>query len=95
MKALSRTLIERVRSAWIPHLAPAQSGKQGTVTRCSALQAQHLSLVLSSLMHASFFVMMGSAKGYITIFSAYVIATFSHAFLTGEIYYYFICTLFS
>ncbi|KAF5356364.1 hypothetical protein D9756_004239 [Leucocoprinus leucothites] len=90
MKTLARTPVERERSAWIPHLAPARTRRsRGGDVRESFLQAQHLSLVLSSLMHATFFVMMGSTRGYITIFSAYVLAAFARAILTATLNLYF------
>ncbi|KAJ3561022.1 hypothetical protein NP233_g10451 [Leucocoprinus birnbaumii] len=87
MKALARTPTNGERSAWIPHLTPtpARKTQNGNAVRESFLQAQHLSLVLLSLMHASFFVMMGSTRGYVTIFCAYVVAAFARAILCATL----------
>ncbi|KXN83561.1 Bypass of stop codon protein 6 [Leucoagaricus sp. SymC.cos] len=90
MKTLSRTPMDGERSAWFPSLAPTRSKKpHGPVIRSSFLQGQHLSLVLASLIHASFFVMMGSTRGYVTIFTAYVVAAFARAILTASLNQYF------
>ncbi|KAJ3559411.1 hypothetical protein NP233_g11268 [Leucocoprinus birnbaumii] len=91
MKALARTPTSGERSAWIPYLTPtpARKSQNGSAVRESFLQAQHLSLVLSSLMHASFFVMMGSTRGYVTIFCAYVVAAFARAILCATLNLYF------
>lgn len=91
IKALSRTPVNQERSAWIPYINPtASKNSQSKAIRDSFLQAQHLSLVLGSLMHGSFFVMMGSTGGYITIFLAYVISAFARAILTGQSARYFV-----
>ncbi|KDQ54735.1 hypothetical protein JAAARDRAFT_692970, partial [Jaapia argillacea MUCL 33604] len=50
----------------------------------SPSQARLLSLFIFSLVHASFFIIMGLSKGFPGLFMAYVTAAFARAFLTGE-----------
>jgi hypothetical protein len=88
MKALSRTPIDQKRNQWIPYFTHARLKKSpaDSDVRESFIQAQHLSLVLASLIHASFFIMMGLTKGYVTILAAYVVAAFARAILCGELF---------
>lgn len=49
----------------------------------SKTQARHLVLVIASIVHAMYFVMMGSRSGFPVMFLAYVFSAFSRALLTG------------
>ncbi|KAF8898373.1 major facilitator superfamily domain-containing protein [Infundibulicybe gibba] len=49
----------------------------------SASRARHLTLILGSVLHACFFIIMGSRGGFPALFMAYVVAAFARAFLTG------------
>ena len=50
----------------------------------SESQARYLLLILASLTHASYFIMMGSRSGFPVMFLAYVLSAFSRALLTGR-----------
>lgn len=47
-------------------------------------QARYLALILGSLIHACFFVIMGSDSGFSSILVAYAVAAFARSFLTGK-----------
>jgi hypothetical protein len=46
-------------------------------------QARHLALVGASSIHAIFFVLMGSDRGFGSILAAYATAAFARSFITG------------
>ncbi len=93
MRILSRTRASQERSAWYPYFSffnlTKPSGKKSKPdnVRNSFVQSQHLALALASLLHAMFFVLMGTRSGYPTLFIAYVTAAFGRAILTGESYF--------
>lgn len=60
----------------------ARSSREGV--GFSPSQARFFSLVISSVLHGLHFIMMGSRSGFPMMFSAYVLAAFARAFLTGE-----------
>ncbi|KAF9557866.1 MFS general substrate transporter [Agrocybe pediades] len=55
----------------------------------SNLKARYLLLVFASVVHATYFIMMGSRAGYPVIFMAYVFSAFSRALLTAPLNLYF------
>ncbi|KAF8168312.1 major facilitator superfamily domain-containing protein [Crassisporium funariophilum] len=55
----------------------------------SDTQARYLVLLLASVAHSMYFVMMGSRKGFSVMFLAYVVSAFSRALLTAPLNAYF------
>lgn len=53
-------------------------------THSSNSQGRHLVLLIASIVHAMYFVMMGSRSGFAVMFLAYVVSGFGKALLTGE-----------
>ncbi|KJA25980.1 hypothetical protein HYPSUDRAFT_64204 [Hypholoma sublateritium FD-334 SS-4] len=53
-------------------------------TGFSPAQAKWVSLLVSSTLHALFFVIMGTARGYWPLFCAYAVAAFARSILTGK-----------
>ncbi|OCH96576.1 MFS general substrate transporter [Obba rivulosa] len=49
----------------------------------SASQSRFVTLVLASLLHATFFAIMGSRRGFPSMFVAYVISAFARSFISG------------
>lgn len=90
LKILSRASVSQKCSAWYPYLPALRfkksSGRKSDNdgVRNSFVQSQHLALLVASLMHASFFVMMGTRSGYPLMFVAYVVSAFARAIITGE-----------
>ena len=54
-------------------------------THPSSSQGRHLVLLIASIAHAMYFVMMGSRSGFPVMFLAYIVSAFSRALLTGEL----------
>ena len=50
----------------------------------SSSQGRHLVLLIASIAHAMYFVMMGSRSGFPVMFLAYVVSAFARALLTGQ-----------
>ena len=70
--------------SWIPKTSySAKSSSPKFSVGYSPSQARILVILISSVTHAMFFVMMGSKSGYWTCFSAYTVAAFSRGLLTG------------
>jgi hypothetical protein len=82
LKILARTSLNQERSAWFPYIP---FGKKAV--RKSFVQSRHLGVVYGSLLHGSFFVLMGLKTGYPLTFMAYVAASFSRGIITGECLY--------
>ena len=47
-------------------------------------QARFLVLVIASIIHSTYFILMGSRSGFPVMFLAYVLSAFSRALLTGK-----------
>lgn len=60
---------------------------QKDALRFSAVQARHVGLFVSSILHGMFFVVMGTRGGFPVLFFAYALAAFARAILTGEFFY--------
>lgn len=91
MRLLSRARVNQERSAWYPYFSFPPFKKRTSDRRAnldgvrnSFVQSQHIALLVSSLLHGSFFILMGTRSGYATIFVAYVVAAFARAIITGE-----------
>ncbi|KAH9947661.1 MFS general substrate transporter [Amylocystis lapponica] len=54
----------------------------------SPSQSRFLTLVLASMLHAMFFVIMGSKRGFASMLVAYVISAFARSFVTGTLNMY-------
>jgi hypothetical protein len=51
----------------------------------SDLQARFLVLVIASIVHSTYFILMGSRSGFPVMFLAYVLSAFSRALITGKV----------
>ncbi|KAF9451801.1 MFS general substrate transporter [Macrolepiota fuliginosa MF-IS2] len=94
MRVLSRAHVTQTQSAWFPYLSfprfkttTRRRANQDGI-RSSFIQAQHLSLIIATLLHTSFFIMMGTRSSYATTFVAYVVAAIARAILTGANLYF-------
>ncbi|EMD41723.1 hypothetical protein CERSUDRAFT_120694 [Gelatoporia subvermispora B] len=54
----------------------------------SASQSRFVTLVLASLLHAAFFAIMGSKRGFPSMFVAYVISAFARSFISAVLNVY-------
>ncbi|PPQ90444.1 hypothetical protein CVT25_014962 [Psilocybe cyanescens] len=73
-------------SSWIPRLSFSclSIRKPGNnKIGYSPSQARHVALLVSSILHGMFFVMMGSRGGFWVVFGAYAVAAFARSILTG------------
>jgi hypothetical protein len=50
----------------------------------SVVQARFLTLVICSILHSTYFIMMGSRSGFPIMFLAYVMSAFSRTLLAGS-----------
>ncbi|KAF9270783.1 MFS general substrate transporter [Marasmius fiardii PR-910] len=57
----------------------------GDTVAFSASQSRYLTLVLGSIVHSSFFVLMGIRQGFGTMFVAYATAALARSFLTASL----------
>lgn len=48
-------------------------------------QARFLVLVIASIIHSTYFILMGSRNGFPVMFLAYILSAFSRALLTGKV----------
>ena len=53
-------------------------------THYSSSQGRHLVLLIASVAHAMYFIMMGSRSGFPVMFLAYVVSAFARALLAGQ-----------
>ena len=51
----------------------------------SPTQARHSALLVASVLHTLYFIMMGSQGGFPVMFVAYALAAFARAILSGKI----------
>lgn len=75
-------------SSWIPRLSFSclSIRKPGNnKIGYSPSQARHVALLVSSILHGMFFVMMGSRGGFWVVFGAYAVAAFARSILTGKL----------
>ena len=78
--------------SWFPSISffpqLPSANKPRKVIGYSPSQARLLSLLLSSCLHAMFFIMMGSKGGYWVLFCAYALAAFARSILTGKVQFF-------
>lgn len=75
---LGRFQLRRLRNVF-------KRNKPDEDTYPSSSQGRHLILLIASIAHAMYFVMMGSRGGFPVMFLAYVVSAFSRALLSGEL----------
>lgn len=79
--------LEKRHWSWIPYTnlfsRPSPGKPKEKKIGYSPSQARLLALLLSSTLHAVFFVMMGTEAGFWVSFGAYAIAAFARSILTG------------
>jgi hypothetical protein len=85
MQYLGRFLVQRNHRS-ILALLPFMRGKMKFDFGYSISQARYFTLLIASVIHAMYFIMMASRSGYPVMFAAYVFSAFSRALLTGELY---------
>jgi hypothetical protein len=69
---------------YFPRVSRFLFGRSPSGVGYSASQARFLALAISSLLHASNFIMIGAQSGFPVTFLAYAVAAFSRAILTGQ-----------
>ena len=84
IKYLGQFDVSEANWSWIPKTNYKTFSNRKCQVGHSPSQAQLLIVLLSSIMHAIFFIMMGSRSGFWTCFSAYALAASSRAILTGR-----------
>ncbi|EGO03178.1 hypothetical protein SERLA73DRAFT_101296 [Serpula lacrymans var. lacrymans S7.3] len=90
VKCLARFDISSGPKAYIPTFLsfsslPSPGPKNTPVVVYSNSKSRFIALFLSSVLHACFFVIMGTARNFPTLFIAYVVAAFARAFLTASL----------
>lgn len=74
--------------SWVPRLQTLSLlGLQKTNAKTvgySGYQARILGLLLSSILHGTFFIIMASRGGFAALFCAYVVAALARSVLTGK-----------
>lgn len=86
LKWLGRFNLESEPSRNIECSSLVVSGKKIGKFGHSASRARHLALIITSVLHAFFFAMMGSRAGFPVMFVAYAVAAFARAVLTGKLF---------
>jgi hypothetical protein len=84
IKYLGQFDVSEANWSWIPKTNYKIFSNRNCQVGHSPSQAKLLIVMVSSIMHAIFFIMMGSRSGFWTCFSAYVLAASSRAILTGR-----------
>ncbi|KDR84782.1 hypothetical protein GALMADRAFT_217844 [Galerina marginata CBS 339.88] len=86
MKNLGRSRINRDQgsSFFFPFFKFRRNGAFDDDVAYSDSQARYLVLLLASVVHSAYFIMMGSRSGFPVMFMAYVLSAFSRALLTGK-----------
>ncbi|KAJ3574526.1 hypothetical protein NP233_g1716 [Leucocoprinus birnbaumii] len=88
LRWLGRFNHEASRKRIIPH-SLVIFNKNASSCGHSATQARHSALLIASIMHAFYFIMMGSRGGFPVMFIAYAMAAFARALLTALLNAYF------
>ncbi|KAF5355966.1 hypothetical protein D9756_004248 [Leucocoprinus leucothites] len=81
LRWLGRFSLEPSKKSIVPHTL-AIFKKNRPASGHSATQARHSTLLIASVLHAFYFIMMGSRGGFPVMFVAYAMAAFSRALLT-------------
>lgn len=85
LKRLGRFELDSEPSSNIEHSSSGVSGEKTGRFGHSASRARHFALIITSVLHAFFFAMMGSKGGFPVMFVAYAVAAFARAVLTGKL----------
>ncbi|KAH9487131.1 Bypass of stop codon protein 6 [Psilocybe cubensis] len=86
---LGRFRLVADHSSWIPAIQLLKTKQSDNEIGYSPSQARHISLLVSSILHGMFFVMMGSRGGFWAAFGAYAVAAFARSVLTASLNGYF------
>ncbi|KAF8168311.1 major facilitator superfamily domain-containing protein [Crassisporium funariophilum] len=90
---LGRFVLTRTQWTWLPQfscLSWFQSkGSAPKQVGFSKSQSRLLAILISSILHGLFFVLMGSKGGFWVLFSAYALAAFARSILTASLNEYF------
>ncbi|THH11789.1 hypothetical protein EW145_g417 [Phellinidium pouzarii] len=81
---LSRFAFRSCKRRQQAHTVPAVDKKPEGKTNSTA-RARFRILVVASVLHASFFIIMGTARGFANVLAAYFVASFGKAFLNGTV----------
>ena len=81
----SRTSLSAFRPAVFANMITQRRKASETVPMYSHCQSRYLTLVLASILHACFFAIMGSKKGFPSMLVAYVISAFARSFISGKL----------
>uniref|UniRef100_A0A8H7Y8V3 Major facilitator superfamily (MFS) profile domain-containing protein n=1 Tax=Psilocybe cubensis TaxID=181762 RepID=A0A8H7Y8V3_PSICU len=84
---LGRFRLVADHSSWIPAIQLLKTKQSDNEIGYSPSQARHISLLVSSILHGMFFVMMGSRGGFWAAFGAYAVAAFARSVLTGRLHF--------
>ena len=79
------TLLTRFQLPRLTNVLKTDKPNEDLDTHSSSSQGRHLVLVIASIAHAMYFVMMGSRSGFPVMFLAYVFSAFARALLTGQL----------
>jgi DMSO reductase anchor subunit len=77
--ALARFQLRRLKNVF----KKSNSNSADLYAHYSSSQGRHLVLLIASIAHAMYFVMMGSRSGFPVMFLAYVVSAFARALLAG------------
>lgn len=78
------TVLSRFRLRRLKNFFKKNSRNEDLDTHSSSSRGRHLVLLIASIAHAMYFVMMGSRSGFPVMFLAYVVSAFARALLAGE-----------
>ena len=78
------TVLSRFRFRRLKNFSKKNNRNEDLDTHSSSSQGRHLVLLIASIAHAMYFVMMGSRSGFPVMFLAYVVSAFARALLAGE-----------
>lgn len=81
----SRTSLSAFRPSILADMIIQRPKAREIFPRYSQCQSRYLTLVLASILHACFFAIMGSKKGFPSMLIAYVISAFARSFVSGEL----------
>jgi len=83
IRRLGTFSLDDEKCRWFP-LLPKFLAKSGSERAFSPSQATSLAVIVSSILHAMFFVIMGTKAGFWALFGAYALAAFARCILTSE-----------
>ena len=78
------TVLARFRLRRLKNVFKKNNRNEDLDTYSSSSQGRHLVLLIASIAHAMYFVMMGSRSGFPVMFLAYIVSAFARALLSGQ-----------